>query len=189
MPPSGAVSRPGLQGLIKAIFRWRTRPETVTGGVIKLRIVTGGLHMKRRVFLGCVAAATLAAGLSLTACGGTTTGQGAAATASPTHPAASPTATATESPSGSIAGVPFYKPSSLESHTDRTALLSTPDSVSKVNAFYLSELGGHGWTTLSKSTSAYHGNFTIKKSTEGANISVYPSGSGSRINISTYPTH
>lgn len=145
--------------------------------------------MRQRVFLGCVAVATLAAGLGVTACGGTTTGQGAAATASPTHPAATATAAPTQSPRGPIADVPFYQPSRLESHTERTALLSSPDSVSKVNAFYLSELGGHGWTTLSRSISAYHGNFTIKKSTEGANISVYPSGSGSRINISTYQTH
>ena len=145
--------------------------------------------MKQRVFLGCVTVATLAAGLGVTACGGNTTGQGAAATTSPTHPAATATAAPTESPTGSLGGIPYYQPSRVESHTERTALLSSPDSVSKVNAFYVSELDRSGWTTVSKSTSPHHGSFTVKKSTHGANISIYPSGSGSRISISTYPTH
>lgn len=144
--------------------------------------------MKKRI-PGCVAAATLAAGLAVTACGGTTTGQGAAATASPTHPATTATAAPTESPGGSIAGIPFYQPSHVVSHAEQTALLSSPDSVSKVNGFYVSELNRGGWTTLNKSTSSYHGSFTIRKSTQGANLSIYPSGSGSRISISTYPAH
>lgn len=136
--------------------------------------------MKQRVFLGCVAAATLAAGLGVTACGGTTTSQGAAATASPT---ASPAST-----SASLAGIPFYQPSHVVSHTGRSALLTSPDSVTKVSDYYVKVVDTHGWTTVSKSITRYNGNLTIKKPGHGATISASPSGSGSRISISAYPT-
>ncbi|MBO0822803.1 MAG: hypothetical protein J2P27_02965 [Actinobacteria bacterium] len=112
-------------------------------------------------------AATLAAGLSVTACGGATT---------PTH---------TES---SIAGIPFYKPSHLEFHAGRSALLTTPDSVSKVSSFYVNQVDKTGWTTVSKSVTAFSGNLTVKKPGQGATISISPSGSGSRVSISAYPT-
>ena len=136
--------------------------------------------MKQRVFLGCVAVATLAAGLGVTACGGSTSGQGAAATAS-----AAPTATA----GGEIAGIPFYQPSHVVSHTGHSALLTTPASVTKVTDYYVKEVHSGGWTTVSKSATRYNGNLTVKKSGQGATISVSPSRPGSRVSISTYPAH
>jgi len=136
--------------------------------------------MKQRIFLGCVAAGTLAAGLGVTACGGTTTSQGAAATAT-----ATPTATGE---SRAIAGIPFYQPSHVVNHTSRSALLTSPDSVTTVSDYYVKVVERDGWTTVSKSITHYSGNLTIKKSGEGASISVAPSGSGSRISIAAYPT-
>lgn len=143
--------------------------------------------MKHGVFLGGVAVATLAAGLGVTACGGSTSSQGAAATASATPPATS-TRPAATSTSGSIAGIPFYQPSHVVHRTARSALLTSPDSLAKVIAFYVNEVDTGGWTTVSNSITAYSGNLTIKKAGQGAAISISPSGSGSRVSISAYPT-
>lgn len=112
----------------------------------------------------------------------------AAATASATPPATSATAAPTASASGSIAGIPFYQPSHVVSHTGRSALLTSPDSVTKVSDYYVKVVHTDGWTTVSKSITRYNGNLTIKKSGQGATISVAPSGSGSRISTSAYPT-
>lgn len=134
--------------------------------------------MKQGAFLGCMAVATLAAGLGVTACGGSTSpGQGAA----PTAPA---TATAGES----LEGIPLYHPSHVVSRTDNSATLTTPDSVEKVTAFYVDMVGRSGWTTVHESITSESGHWTVKKSGRGATISVSRSGSGSGVSISTYPT-
>ena len=81
----------------------------------------------------------------------------------------------------------MYQPSTIRSQTSDSAVLTSPDSVTKVSDYYVSVVDTGGWTTVSKSITAYSGNLTIKKSGQGATISVAPSGSGSVISISTYP--
>lgn len=129
--------------------------------------------MKRKTFAIYAAAATLATVLGVSACGGTS---------APSN-AASPTPTAT----GTMKGVPFYKPSTVQSQTADSAVLTTPDHVTMVSNFYVNMVQTEGWTTLSKTITPHSGNLTIKKSGQGASISVAPSGSGSVISISTYP--
>jgi len=134
--------------------------------------------MKESVFRGCAAACALAVVVGVGACGGTS---------APSHPS-SPSPPATAQAGESIKGIPFYQPSTVRSNTGTSATLTSPDPVTKVNDYYVGVVDAHGWDTVSKSTSAYHGNLTIKKSGQGATISVAPSGSGSLISISTYPT-
>jgi len=134
--------------------------------------------MKENVFRGCAVASALAAVVGVSACAGTT---------APTH-TSSPKPQETAQAGESVKGVPFYRPSTVQSNTGNSATLSSPDPVTKVTDYYTGVVNNGGWTTVSKSTSAYHGHFTIKKSGQGATISVAPSGSGSLISISTYPT-
>jgi hypothetical protein len=101
---------------------------------------------------------------------------------------ATPTAAATAAAGDSIKGITFYQPSTVTSHTGDSAVLTSPDPVTKVNDYYLKLVDTDGWTTVSKSISPHNGNLTIKKSGQGATISIAPSGSGSAITISTYPT-
>jgi hypothetical protein len=133
--------------------------------------------MKRSGFLVCAATAALAAAvLGVSACSAGTTSMHAAMVA--------PGATARES----VNGVPLYQPSTTRTRTASSATLTSPDSVTKVSDYYVGVVHKDGWTTVSKSMTAYHGHLTIKKSGLGATISVAPSGSGSLITISTYPT-
>jgi hypothetical protein len=138
--------------------------------------------MKQRVFPVTVAMAALLASLGVTACGAAYT-----TTTPPSHtPAATPTGT--PSTTDSIKGIPFYKPATVRTKTDASATLTSPDSVRTVSDYYVKAVDTGGWTTVSKSMSAYHGHLTVKKSSQGATISVAPSGSGSLISISAYPT-
>lgn len=141
--------------------------------------------MEQSVLAAFVAAAALAATMGVSACGGS------AAPSQPT-PAAPPPAAANTSPApsanGSIKGIPFYQPSTVRGQTDTTAVLTSPDPVTKVSDYYLNIVNTGGWTTVSKSITQYNGNLTIKKSGQGATISIAPSGSGSVITITTYPT-
>ncbi len=138
-------------------------------------------------FLGWAAAAALAVGV--TACGGNTSPDHGASPAitSATPSATSASAPATSSASASIAGIPFYQPSSTVSQTGSSAVLTSPDPVTKVTAYYVNVADTGGWTTVSRSITSYSGNLTIKKPGQGATISVAPSGAGSVISISTYP--
>ena len=88
-------------------------------------------------------------------------------------------------PSG--AALPDYQPSTVVSKTAASTVLTSPDPVSKIGAFYTDALAKGGWQVMSSSTSAYHARFTASRSHEGASISVYSRGSGSGISISTHP--
>jgi hypothetical protein len=68
-----------------------------------------------------------------------------------------------------------------------TTVLTSPDSVSKVAAFYSDVLEKDGWQVRSSSVSSYHGSFNAHRNNEGVSISVYPHDSGSGISITTYP--
>ncbi|MDR2984638.1 MAG: hypothetical protein LBV34_07325 [Nocardiopsaceae bacterium] len=112
----------------------------------------------------------------------------AAGCSSGSSPSTTPNATATVNAKGSLNGIPLYHPSSIKSQTGDSAVLTSPDSVTKVSDYYVNVVNRDGWTVESKSVTAYNGNLTIKKNGRGASISIAPSGSSSVITISTYPT-
>lgn len=144
--------------------------------------------MKSRVFPRGLAVALLAAGLGVAACGGITSpGQPTPPGTAPATPSATGASAPAASASGSIAGIPFYQPASIVSEGGGSALLASPDPVTKVSDYYIRVVDAGGWTTVSKSITSWSGNLTIKKSGQGATISVSQSGSGSVISISTYP--
>lgn len=135
--------------------------------------------VKQAVLRGLVAVVAVVATLGLAACGGSSP--------PPPAPATTNTAPPTASAPGSIASIPFYQPSNVVSQTGGSALLTSPDPVAKVSAFYVDMANSGSWTTVSKSVTPYNGNLTIRRPGEGATISVSPSGPGSTISISTYP--
>jgi predicted small lipoprotein YifL len=146
------------------------------------------------------AAAMLAVGLA--ACGGingpatspTTTvtatapaSQAPAANSSATS-SASHAADAAAGPSADTTGqLPDYQPSNMVSKTSTSAVLTSPDSVAKIGAFYADVLAKGGWHVISSSVGSFHASFTVSHDHQGASISVYPRWGGSGISISTYP--
>jgi hypothetical protein len=118
----------------------------------------------------------------------------AAAPASPAPAAASPAAASPAA--GPAAGggataasgqLPDYQPSTLVSKSASSTVLTSPDAVGKIGAFYKDALARGGWQVTSSSMSAYHASFTAYRSSEGASISVYAQAGGSGISISTHP--
>ena len=149
------------------------------------------------------AAAAACAAVGLAACAATP-GSAPAAPATHTAPApasqapgagSSPAAAspaAASPPAGGAATaasgqLPDYQPSTLVSKSASSTVLTSPDPVGKIGAFYKDALARGGWHVTSFSMSAYHASFTASRSSEGASISVYAQGSGSGISISTHP--
>jgi hypothetical protein len=88
----------------------------------------------------------------LTGCGSSSSSN-TVTTVTATAPAGQPstaTAPATGATSSSSEGVPTYQPSSVVSQAPHSLVISTPDSLSKVSAYYSSTFGGGGWTIVSK---------------------------------------
>jgi hypothetical protein len=150
--------------------------------------------------LAAVAAACAAVGLA--ACSASGSAPAAPATHSAPAPASqapaagSPAATPAASPaadSGTGGGtaasgpLPDYQPSTLVSKSASSTVLTSPDAVGKISAFYKDALARGGWQVTSSSMSAYHASFTAYRSSEGASISVYAQAGGSGISISTHP--
>ena len=75
----------------------------------------------------------------------------------------------------------------MVSSSASSTVLTSPDSVQKIGAFYSGALAKGGWHVTSSSTGAYHASFTADRGGEGASISVYPRAGGSGISISTHP--
>jgi hypothetical protein len=119
-----------------------------------------------------VAASVLA--LGLVGCGGSS---------STPHTATTTPSATTNIPASTI---PDYQPTTVVSRSSHSTVLTSPDSVSKVGAFYSDVLKKDGWEVRSSSVSAYHASFSAHRNNEGVSISVYPRGSGSGISISTY---
>lgn len=156
---------------------------------------------KMRAF---AAAAAAAAAVGLAACsapGGTP-----AATATKTVTQSAPTSDSTAKPrhasanrsgrSGGTAPVADmsahgtlarYRPSAVVSKSAYATVLTSPDPVSKIGAFYQKALASGGWHVTSTSKSAYHASFTAHRGHQGVSISVYSRGNGSGISISTHP--
>jgi hypothetical protein len=113
------------------------------------------------------------------------TGSPAAASPAAASPAAaSPAGGGAAAPGGQL---PDYQPSTVVSKSASSTVLTSPDPVDKIGAFYKNALAQGGWHVTSSSMSAYHASFTASRSSEGASISVYSRGSGSGISISTHP--
>jgi hypothetical protein len=138
-----------------------------------------------------VAAAVLAVGLA--ACGGingpaaspTTTVTATAPASQASAPASQASAAA---PSPDTTGkLPDYQPATMVSKTSTSTVLTSPDSVAKVGAFYADVLAKGGWHVISSSVGSLHASFTVSHDHQGASISVYPRLGGSGISISTYP--
>jgi hypothetical protein len=83
--------------------------------------------------------------------------------------------------------LPDYRPATVVSDSGTTTVLKSPDSVSKIGAFYRDALANGGWDTTSASTGFFHASFTAHRAHEGVSISVYPRFGGAGISISRYP--
>jgi hypothetical protein len=106
----------------------------------------------------------------------------------PATPSASHTADAAAGASADTTGkLPDYQPSTMVSQTATSSVLTSPDSVTKVGAFYAGVLAKDGWQVVSSSVGSLHASFTVARDHQGASISVYPRLGGSGISISTYP--
>jgi hypothetical protein len=153
-----------------------------------------------RTSAAIMAAALLAVGLA--ACG-VSSGSAASPTATVTvsaptsqAPAANSPATAPTSPAHDTSAgastpaaesLPEYQPAAVVSKSSTSTVLSSPDSVTKIGAFYADVLAKDGWQVISSSAGAYHASFTAALGHQGVSISVYPRFGGSGISISTYP--
>jgi hypothetical protein len=80
-----------------------------------------------------------------------------------------------------------YHPSTVVSESGTTTVLRSPDSVTKVGAFYRNALASGGWDTTASSMGSFHASFTAHRAGEGVSISVYPRLGGSGISVSRYP--
>ena len=157
-----------------------------------IRISSSKPRADARMLAAAAAACAAAAGLA--ACSVPSGAPAATVTHTATAPASQASASqapaAGNSPAADTSAggkIPDYRPSTVVSRSASSTVLTSPDSVGKIGAFYRDALAQGGWQVTSSSTSAYHASFTVHRSGEGASISVYPRGSGSGISISTYP--
>jgi hypothetical protein len=111
----------------------------------------------------------------------------ASTSASATSAAAASGSGASASKSNATTTVPDYKPSSIVSKHGGSTVLSSPDPVAKVGAYYKGALAKGGWQVRSAVVTAASASFSAHRAGEGVTISVYPNASGSGISITTYP--
>lgn len=135
------------------------------------------MKTRRRSRYAAVTVTALLAGLGLGACGGSSTKTVTPATSS------SQTSTSAGGGATNAQPIPDYQPSKVKVKSVNATVLTSPDSVGKIGAFYKDELAKGGWDVISESTSAYHASFTAHRGKEVVSISVYRSGSGSGITI------
>jgi hypothetical protein len=113
--------------------------------------------------------------------------QAPAANTSAATPASSASGTPAKADASTTGKLPDYHPSTVVSDSGTTAVLKSPDSVTKVGAFYRNALSSGGWDTTASSMGSFHASFTAHRAHEGVSISVYPRFGGSGISISRYP--
>jgi hypothetical protein len=140
-----------------------------------------------RTLASVTVAALMAAGVA--ACGASVGGSApspakTAAASAPASGASDTSAGTSASPTGKL---PAYHPSTVVSESSSTTVLKSPDSVSKIGAFYRNALANGGWDTTSSSMGSFHASFTAHRAHEGVSISVYPRFGGAGISISRYP--
>ncbi|HYB88082.1 MAG TPA: hypothetical protein VEC76_14590 [Streptosporangiaceae bacterium] len=145
---------------------------------------------------GLVAAGMAACGVSVggpAASPAKTAAASAPASQAPAAQSSTPAAesSASDTPAkadASVAGkLPDYHPSTVVSDSGSSTVLKSPDSVSKIGAFYRNALASGGWVTTSSSMGSLHASFTAHRAHEGVSISVYPRFGGAGISISRYP--
>ncbi|SEF78642.1 hypothetical protein SAMN04489712_10231 [Thermomonospora echinospora] len=105
-----------------------------------------------------------------------------------TAPTATPEAVTTPVSPGSTRavpeGVPIYRPSTVVSRVSGATVLTTPDPVEKVGAFYSDAIERGGWQSISKNATDTSVNFTVERPGKGATISISSTGSGTLISLS-----
>jgi hypothetical protein len=131
---------------------------------------------RRTSAIAAFAGASLLA-VGVAACGGSSGGSQAAVAT----PASGQSSTATSS----AGTVPDYQPSTVVSKSDYSTVLSSPDSVDKIGAFYRDAVANGGWSVSSSSSSSHHASISGHRDGVWLSVSVYPTGSGSGISIST----
>jgi hypothetical protein len=146
---------------------------------------------------GLVAAGVAACGVTVggsaaspakTAAASAPASQAPAANSSAATPAASANDASAKTTSASPTGkLPDYRPATVVSDSGTTTVLKSPDSVSKIGAFYQNALASGGWDTTSSSMGSFHASFTAHRAHEGVSISVYPRFGGAGVSISRYP--
>jgi hypothetical protein len=156
-----------------------------------------------RRFAMAAAIAALAA-VALAACGGSSSTTVTASatqtqTSTPTQTAistqtetATSTATSTSSSGGGGgrgggAHIAVYHPSTIVRHNGFVTVISTPDGVGKVAAFYKGQLAKGGWNVRESSVNAFHAVFNATRGNQAVTIVVHPQGSGSGATITDHP--
>jgi hypothetical protein len=147
-----------------------------------------------------VAAVAVLAGVLLGACGGSSTttvtaSSTQAAAPTPTSTSSSTqtptsTTTATSSSGGGGSGgqaIAVYHPSTVVKKNNFVTVITSPDSVAKVGAFYKAQLAKGGWQIRQASVNSFHATFNATRTHEGATIDVHPQGSGSGATITVHP--
>jgi hypothetical protein len=152
-----------------------------------------------RTFASVAVAALVAAGAA--ACGAAAASPAAspaktAAASAPASQAPAANASASASSAGKTSAkadasttgkLPGYRPATVVSDSGTTTVLKSPDSVTKIGAFYRNALANGGWDTTASSMGSFHASFTAHRAHEGVSISVYPRFGGAGISISRYP--
>jgi hypothetical protein len=122
-----------------------------------------------------------------------TGGAPAAAQPAVAQPAAAPaTGSDAAAPQADAGRLPVYQPSSVLSHTEigpgSTDVLTSPDPVDKVAAFYRDALAQGGWQTTSASgTLPWSQHLMARRDKQGVTIQISNTGSGASISVTTYP--
>jgi len=101
-------------------------------------------------------------------------------------PRSEPNSTSSAVDTSATGRLPDYQPSTVVSKSEYSTVLTSPDRVSKIGAFYQNALATGGWHVPSSSMGSFHSSFTAYRGHEGASISVYSRWGGSGISISTY---
>jgi hypothetical protein len=87
---------------------------------------------------------------------------------------------------GGSGTVATYQPSSVIRQAPGHLQLSSPDSVTKISAFYDSALAG--WTIVSSKKNPFSTNVTARRGNQGVTVSINTAGpAGTMISVSTYP--
>jgi hypothetical protein len=135
---------------------------------------------------GGAPAATVTNTVTQTAPAGQASAAGNSTAAAPSAGANGSNGTSSAADTSATGRLPDYQPSKLVSQSEYSTVLTSPDGVSTIGAFYQKALDTGGWHVASSSMGPFHASFTAYRGHEGASISVYVRLGGSGISISTY---
>jgi hypothetical protein len=145
----------------------------------------------RRTWMSAILAIALAAGAgACSSSGGNPAAPATSAASSSAAPssAAAPASTAA-SPSTAPGALPNYEPSKVVSDVGGHTQLSSPDSVSKVTAFYDEAIKSGGWSITSSAKTSASTNIVATRDGHGVTIAISSAGpAGTSISVSSYST-